>query len=482
MSDWHLQDALSLAAAVRERAVSATEIADAALARIEARDPDVNAFTEVTERLALADAAAVDASIARGKNPGLLAGVPFAAKNLYDITGSITLAGSVIELRRPPAAADAFAVARLRAAGAVCVGALNMDEYAYGFTTENTHYGPTHNPHAHGRIAGGSSGGSAAAVAAGLATVSLGSDTNGSIRVPASLCGIYGLKPTYGRLSRSGAVLFVPSLDHIGPFARSVADLAVVYDLLQGGDPADPVQARRSPEPVFSSLGQGIAGLRMARLAGYFARGGLDCAQGATDAVARALAASAEIELPDAAAARSAAFLITAAEGAQLRLPDLQARPEDFSPLSRDRLLAGALVPAQWVLHAQRLRSVFRDRVAAVLRDWDILIAPATPASATPIGQEMLEVNGEHIPLRPNLGVYTQPISFVGLPVLTVPLQNADGRLPIGVQLIAAPWREDVLFRAAAGTGAGRRVRRAGCSGFRVVMTALNEGKKTQNG
>ena len=450
MTDWHLQHALSLAAAVRERAVSATELADAALARIEARDPEVNAFTEVTERIALADAAAVDAAIARGADPGPLAGVPFAAKNLYDITGVITLAGSVIELRRPPATADAFAVARLRAAGAVCVGALNMDEYAYGFTTENPHYGPTCNPHDEGRIAGGSSGGSGAAVAAGLVPVSLGTDTNGSIRVPASLCGIYGLKPTYGRLSRSGAVLFVPSLDHIGPFARSVADLATVYDVLQGDDPSDPVQVHRSRDPVSPILDQGIDGLRIARLAGYFARGGLDCAQHATDAVARGLAASAEVELPDAAAARSAAFLITAAEGAQLRLADLQARPDDFSPLSRDRLLAGALVPAQWVLHAQRLRSVFRARVAALMQDWDVLVAPATPAAATPIGQEMLEVGGEKIPLRPNLGVYTQPISFVGLPVLTVPVQNAEGRLPIGVQLIAAPWREDVLFRAAA--------------------------------
>ncbi len=450
MNHWHLRDALALAASVRARDVSATEIADAALARIEARDPEVNAFTEVTERLALADAAAVDAAIARGEDPGPLAGVPFAAKNLFDIAGAVTLAGSVIELRRPPAPADAFAVARLRAAGAVCVGALNMDEYAYGFTTENPHYGPTRNPHDLARIAGGSSGGSGAAVAAGLVPLSLGTDTNGSIRVPASLCGIYGLKPTYGRLSRSGALLFVPSLDHIGPFARSVADLAAAYDALQGDDPADPAQARRPPEPVAPVLGQGVAALRIARLGGYFAPPDLDAALAATDAVARVLGAAAEVALPDAAAARAAAFLITAAEGAQLRLPDLQTRADDFAPLGRDRLLAGALVPAQWVLHAQRLRRVFREQVAVLMRDWDILLAPATPVAATPIGQEMLAVAGETMPLRPNLGLFTQPISFVGLPVLTVPVQNAAGGLPIGVQLIAAPWREDVLFRAAA--------------------------------
>ena len=449
MTDWQLRDALALAAAVRAGAVSATELADAALARIEARDPEVNTFTEVTERLALADAAAVDAAIARGENPGPLAGVPFAAKNLYDIAGVITLAGSVIELRRPPAETDAFAVARLRAAGAVCVGALNMDEYAYGFTTENTHYGATRNPHDLRCVAGGSSGGSAAAVAAGLVPVSLGSDTNGSIRVPASFCGIYGLKPTYGRLSRSGALLFVPSLDHIGPFARAVADLAAVYDVLQGDDPADPVQARRPPDPVSPLLERGAVGLRVARLGGYFARGGTAAAQSAADLVAHALGATGETELPDAAAARAAAFLITAAEGAQLRLPDLRTRAHEFSPLSRDRLLAGALLPAQWVLHAQRLRAVFRARVAALLQHWDVLVAPATPTAATPIGQDIVELDGERMPLRPNLGVYTQPISFVGLPVLTVPVQNAAGALPLGVQLIAAPWREDLLFRAA---------------------------------
>jgi len=450
VTDPHLQSALSLAAAVRAGAISATEIVSAMLARIEARDAEVNAFTEIAEGRSLADAAAVDAAVARGEDPGPLAGVPFAAKNLFDVTGLITLAGSVIELRRPPAAVDAFAVARLRAAGAVCVGATNMDEYAYGFTTENPHYGPTRNPHDPARIAGGSSGGSAAAVAAGLVPVSLGTDTNGSIRVPASLNGIFGLKPTYGRLSRSGAVLFVPSLDHVGPFARSVADLAAVYDVLQGDDPADPVQSRRPPEPVSATIGQGIGGRRIARLTGYFARGGLASAQAATDAMARALGASGEVELPDVGAARAAAYLITAAEGAQLRLPDLGARPDDFSPLSRDRLLAGALIPGQWLLHAQRLRSLFRARVAEVLHEWDILVAPATPAPATPIGQDALEVDGEMMPLRPNLGLYTQPISFIGLPVLTVPVQHAEGKLPIGVQLIAAPWREALLFRAAA--------------------------------
>jgi Asp-tRNA(Asn)/Glu-tRNA(Gln) amidotransferase A subunit family amidase len=196
-------DALGAAAAVRSGIASAVEITEAALAHIEARNPALNAFTAVTAERALAEAKAVDRSRALGQPLGPLAGAPFAVKNLFDIAGLVTLAGSKIDAERPPAASDAFILRRLTDAGAILVGALNMDEYAYGFTTENTHYGAVHNPHDHAHVAGGSSGGSGAAVAGGLVPIALASDTNGSIRVPASFCGTFGLKPTYGRLSRS---------------------------------------------------------------------------------------------------------------------------------------------------------------------------------------------------------------------------------------------------------------------------------------
>ena len=201
--------ALAIAAMVRSGAISAAAVAEAALARIALRNPVLNAFTTITAERALNDARGVDAKLARGEDPGPLAGVPFAVKDLFDIAAVVTRAGSKIDAEGAPAAADATLVRRLAEAGAVLVGALNMDEYAYGFTTENSHYGPTHNPHDPARIAGGSSGGSAAAVAGGLVPLALGSDTNGSIRVPASLCGVFGLKPTYGRLGRGGARLFV---------------------------------------------------------------------------------------------------------------------------------------------------------------------------------------------------------------------------------------------------------------------------------
>jgi len=229
---------------------SALNVVEATLTRIRARDPELNSFTAVTERRALAHARALDEARAHGKSLPPLAGVPFAVKNLFDIAGLPTLAGSKINREAAPARRDAALIARLEAAGAVLVGALNMGEYAYDFTGENAHDGPSRNPHDLDRMTGGSSGGSAAAVAGGLVPIALASDTNGSIRVPASLCGLFGLKPTYGRLSCAGTFPFVTSLDHVGPLARSVRDLALAYDAMQGHDAADPVSARRAVEPV----------------------------------------------------------------------------------------------------------------------------------------------------------------------------------------------------------------------------------------
>jgi AtzE family amidohydrolase len=336
----------------------------------------------------------------------------------------------------------------MEAAGAVLLGALNMDEYAYGFTTENSHYGPTRNPHDPARIAGGSSGGSAAAVAAGLVPLSLGSDTNGSIRVPAALCGVYGLKPTFGRLSRRGTTPFVHSLDHVGPFARTVRDLALVYDALQGHDPKDPVSADRSVEPVSPGLEGQRPSLRVGLLGGWFKENASPEAICATELVASRLQAR-KAELPGAKAARAAAFCLTGAEGGSLHLADLRARPDDFDPATRDRLIAGALQPAHVLARAQRVRRWFLEQALELLEEFDILLAPATPFSATPIGQATTKLGGEEVSVRANLGLYTQPISFIGLPVLTAPVIK-KGALPMGVQMIAAPWREDLLMRAAA--------------------------------
>ena len=427
---------------------SAIEQVRAALARIEASETRINAFTAVLAERALARAAAVDSSDATLP----LRGAPFAVKNLFDLQGLATLAGSKIERDAAPAQRDAVLVRRLEAAGAVCVGALNMDEYAYGFTTENTHYGATRNPHDTTRISGGSSGGSAAAVAAGQVPLTLGSDTNGSIRVPASLCGVFGLKPTFGRLSRAGSYPFVASLDHLGPFARSASELAAAYDAMQGHDADDPAQVPRPVEPTLTALAQGSEGLRIGVLGGWFRSMALAPALAAVDRCAAALGATQEVLWPEVDRARTAAFLITNAEGAALHLHDLQRRADDFDPHTRDRFLAGALLPAAWVQHAQRVRHWFARQVAQSFTQFDVLLAPATPCTAPAIGTDWLEIHGHRMPARASMGLLTQPVSCIGLPVVTVPLWGLDGaapHLPIGVQVIAAPWREDLCLRAA---------------------------------
>ena len=445
------QDAAGIARQVRDGAVSARSAVEQCLGHIEATDGRVNAFTSLLAERALKRAGQIDKHTRRAELS--LAGVPFAVKNLFDIAGLPTLAGSKIERDAIPATRDALLVRRMEAAGAILVGALNMDEYAYGFTTENTHYGPTRNPHDLTRVSGGSSGGSAAAVAAGQVPITLGSDTNGSIRVPSSLCGTFGLKPTFGRLPRVGSYPFVASLDHLGPFARSVEDLVLSYDAMQGPALADPACSRRAPEPVRPLLRGGVEGLHIGVLGGWFREMAMPEALAAVDAVAHALGTSRLIEWPEVERARAAAFLITNSEGAALHLNNLRSRAQDFEPLSRDRFIAGALLPAAWIVQAQRVRHWFARRVARAFETVDVVIAPATPCVAPVIGTEWLELNGQRLPARPSLGLLAQPISCIGLPVVTVPvwgMNPAAPHLPIGVQVIAAPWREDLALRVAA--------------------------------
>jgi aspartyl-tRNA(Asn)/glutamyl-tRNA(Gln) amidotransferase subunit A len=296
-------------------------------------------------------------------------------------------------------------------------------------------------------MTGGSSGGSGGAVAGGLVPLALGSDTNGSIRVPSSFCGIFGLKPTYGRLSRARTFPFVASLDHLGPFARTTKDLALAYDAMQGYDADDPVCADRPAEITLSALDGGIEGLKIAVAGGYFRKGASPEAREAVERVAKALDVKREIEIPEAERARSAAYVITATEGAALHLDRLRARAKDFDPAVRDRLIAGAMVPAALVNQAQKFRRWYREHVLELFKDVDVILAPATPCAAPKIGQQTFALDGVEMALRPNIGIYTQPISFIGLPVVAAPVPLTP--LPIAVQIIAAPWREDVALRMA---------------------------------
>jgi AtzE family amidohydrolase len=436
---------------------SASEVVRDALARIARTDPQLNSCSEVFEQQALSAADLIDRKVAQGRDSGPLAGVPVVVKSLFDLAGSVTVAGAKQRLEAAPAREDATAVRRLREAGAVIVAATNMDEFAYGFATDNEYFGATRNPHDPSRLAGGSSGGAAAAVAADFAHIGLGSDTNGSIRVPAAFCGVFGLKPTFGRLSRAGTVAFVSSLDHVGPMARSVDDLAISYDLMQGPDPRDPVCTALPPDPV-SALADSAAGLRIGVLGGWFERNADEQARAAVSDVAQELGATARVELPGADIARFAAFLITSAEAGNLHLHRLRNRAADFDKATRDRMLAGALLPANIVIQAQRFRRRFRDAARAVFADYDVLIAPTTPCAAPAYDQQVLMIDGKPASARAHVGIYTQPLSYIGLPVMTVPVVTT-GPLPIGVQLIAAPWAEARIFRVAAALEAAGLVR-----------------------
>ncbi len=373
-----------------------------------------NAFTRV-----------FDAPPPAGDGP--LKGVRFAVKDLFDIEGFATTAGAKMRIDAAPANRDAEVVARLKAAGARLVGTLNMDEYAYGFATINAHFGTTKNPYDLERLAGGSSGGSAAAVAAGLVPLALGSDTNGSIRVPASLCGVWGMRPAEGAVPLDGVFPFVDLLDTVGPFTRSVGELKTAYEVLSG-----------------ASMMAGSGKPRVARLTGFFARGASDDALAAVDAVMTGTGSSATADLPLAEAARSAAFLITAASGGNLHLETLRHRAMDYDPAVRDRLIAGAMLPAALLLQAMELRALWRDAVTRMFDDYDILIAPATPVTAPRIDDGTIVIDGKPVSARANLGIYAQPISLAGIPVISAPVRRTG--LPIGVQVITAPGREAMAF------------------------------------
>jgi aspartyl-tRNA(Asn)/glutamyl-tRNA(Gln) amidotransferase subunit A len=424
------ESAATIAADVRAGRRSAVSVAREALGRIAAQNGAICAATRVLEDRALAEAAAVDAKVAAGEDPGPLAGVPFGVKDLFDVAGLPTTAGAGMRRDASSVARDAEAIVRLNQAGAVLVATLNMDEFAYGFATVNAAFGTTRNPHDTARLAGGSSGGSAAAVAAGMLSLALGSDTNGSIRVPAGLCGVYGIKPSHGGLPMEGVFPFVDSFDDIGPFTTSIADLKQAWQALGGW----------APTP--------LRGARVARLGGWFARDVCDELAAGIDAISAHLGGIPTVELPEVARARSAAFLMTAAEGGARHLPELRTRALEFDPATRDRLIAGAMLPASAYFAAERFRAWFADQATSVFQQVDVLIAPAVSDVAPRIDDAMVTVAGERVPARANLGIMTQPISFIGLPVITVPLKR-PGKLPLGLQLIATQGGEPALFALA---------------------------------
>lgn len=441
-----------LSSAIRSGRLTATDLIGRTLNAIRARNSALNAFTKISEQKALAQAAEIDARLANGVPVGALVGIPFAAKDLFDIAGEITTAGAKLREHAPEAATDAPSIARLKAADAIYVGRLNMDEFAYGFATVNAHFGATRNPYDLDRLAGGSSGGSAAAVAADLVPITLGSDTNGSVRVPASLCGLFGLRPTHGSLPMSGVFPFVEQLDTLGPFTRTLEDLKTTHRVL-----AESKAPSRSNAPI-----------RVARLDGWFRKNGDPDGNDGVDRLAAVFGDAPLIDLPLTEAARSAAFLITSKYGGMLHEEMLRTEAMNYDPAVRDRLIAGIALSDTKVQAAHKVIAHYQRQVQAALSEYDVLIAPTTPSVAPKIAEGLIEIDGKQVSARANLGLYTQPLSVTGIPILSVPLKR-PGRLPLGVQLIANKGAEDVLF------GAAEQLVEAGLVGFTPPPSPLDE-------
>ncbi len=476
--------ALGIAAAVRSGTRSAVEVVEEHLTTIAARDGEIHAFNLVTADQARQSALDVDRRVAAGEDPGPLAGVPVALKDNLCTTGVPTTCSSrILEGWRPPY--DATVVEKLAAAGAVVVGKTNLDEFAMGSSTENSAFGPTRNPHDTSRVPGGSSGGSAAAVAAGFAPLALGSDTGGSIRQPAALCGVVGVKPTYGAVSRYGLVAFASSLDQIGPFARTVADAAALYEAIAGHDPRDTTSIPEAVVPVSPTLDEGVAGLRVGLVTELCDAEGIE-----PDVTARLREAAAaleqagakvdEVSVPAAVYGLSAYYLIAPAEassnlarydgvrfGLRVDAPTTgemydRTRTEGFGAEVKRRIMLGtyALSAGYYDAYygkAQRVRTLILRDFEAAYTGFDVLLCPTAPSTAFALGEKTDD------PLTMYLNdVATVPSSLAGHPALSVPFGTGRDGLPVGVQVMAPALGEATMFQvaavleAAAGEGSGR--------------------------
>ena len=459
-----------IAAGVRSGELKAVDVLEAHLAAIDRREGEVHAFNLVLADRAREAAAAIDESVAAGRDPGPLAGVPLALKDNMCTRGVPTTCSSkILAGWKPPY--DGTVVAKLAAAGAVTVGKTNLDEFAMGSSTENSAFGPTFNPLDTSRVAGGSSGGSAAAVAAGFAALSFGSDTGGSIRQPAALCGVVGLKPTYGRVSRYGLVAFASSLDQIGPFTHTVADAALALQVIAGPDAHD---STTIPEPVpeySAALGRGVAGLRVGRITDLPAGADPDVQarlDAAFDALAAAGAEIVDVTVPAFTYGLTAYYLIAPAEASSnlarydgvrygLRVDGADAdsmysatRTAGFGDEVKRRILLGtyALSAGYYDAYygkALKIRRLMSDDFAAAYADCDVMLTPASPSVAFEVGAKAAD------PLAMYLcDTYTIPANLTGHPAMSVPYGSGADGLPVGVQVLAPALGEPVMLQVAA--------------------------------
>jgi aspartyl-tRNA(Asn)/glutamyl-tRNA(Gln) amidotransferase subunit A len=454
MSDLVWTTMTDLARMIRAREVSAVEVVEAHLDRIAALDGKLLAYITVTGDAALRSARVSDAAVAAGEALGPLHGVPVGLKDLYCTRGVRTTAGSRILADWVPEE-DATVVSRLVAAGAIVLGKLNMHEFAYGPEGVNPHHGSPWNPWdaATHRIAGGSSSGSGVAVAAGLCPGALGSDTGGSIRIPAALCGISGLKPTYGRVSRAGVLPLAWSLDHVGPMCRTAADCALMLQAMAGYDPRDPTTSVLPVPDYRAAITGTVKGLRIGLLRSFFLESAGDEQRRAVEQALGTIeglgATVREVSLETMALVAGASTAVIAVEAHAYHEPWIKKRPEEYGADVRERLRLGAFIPGADYVNGQRARALVRDSVDRALSGLDVLVAPTTPIAATEVGVGEVTVNGERQPVRPGLIRFTRPFNVTGHPAVSIPCGFTGEGLPIGLQIVGRPFDEATVLRVA---------------------------------
>ncbi|GBD10658.1 Glutamyl-tRNA(Gln) amidotransferase subunit A [bacterium HR23] len=450
---------------IRRKRLSPVELVRACLERVQALNDTLNAYIALYAEEALREAQRLEAEAQQGAWRGPLHGIPVALKDIFATAGQPTTVGSRI-LRDFIPQEDAVVVHRLKEAGAILLGKLNLHEFAYGITTVNPHFGPTRNPWDTSRIPGGSSGGSAAAVASGMCPLSLGTDTGGSIRIPSALCGIVGLKPTYGRVSRRGVFPLAWSMDHAGPMARTVEDTALLLGVIAGYDPHDPGSAHRPVPNYLRNLEKGVKGMVLGVLT-ESALGVVDTdVETAFGEALRALeglgAKVEEVAWPEAEGVPGAHLAILMAEASALHQRWVKERPQDYGEDVRLRLLAGLALPGTLYLKAQQVRRKATSSLLALLERVNALLLPTCPVTAPLIGAERVSIAGRSVDVRTALTRFVSPFNLTGVPALSVPWRVSHEGLPIGVQVVVKPFDETTVLQV----------------GYALEQTAPSKGKR----